>query len=251
MRDYLRDHIVVPFRACTVRGHHIRIGLSNPLEGFRISTYSTKEPETLDWIESTMSDGDILYDVGANIGLYSIYAAMAHPNSQVYAFEPESLNFTRLMRNIRANRLKNVFPVNIPICETTGFDFLYLSGVMAGSALHGFGDANRSPEKIKQGSLGISLDDLVFRYGLPQPHHIKIDVDNIEEAIIRGADKVIRAPLFKSLLVEITAPNPPQSAIHSYLYERGLELIAESKWEIKVGDETAKNFIYRKTRPRA
>lgn len=55
-------------------------------------------------------DGDIFYDVGANIGLYSLYAAKLRPTCRVFAFEPVSHNFGNLCENLLLNRVANVTP---------------------------------------------------------------------------------------------------------------------------------------------
>ncbi len=71
-----------------VRGVMIRVGVSSELEQYRAETYSTKEPETLDWLEQNLKAKDTFFDVGANIGLYSLYAAKINPKCGIYAFEP-------------------------------------------------------------------------------------------------------------------------------------------------------------------
>lgn len=246
LRDFLRDTVVDPMRTSVVRGQKIDIGFSNPLEGFRISTYSSKEPETLDWIDESVSTGSILFDIGANIGLYSIYAAKKFSTAQIFAFEPEALNFTRLTRNIRANHLGNITPMNIALAEKTAFGYLYLSDTVASSALHSFGDPQPDPKKLRQGIVGVSLDDLVFRLGFPAPTHIKLDVDGIEEKIILGASQVLGSPSLISLLVEINSHDVETSAIHSFLRAKGFRVSDKSSREHKTGDLQTKNYIYSK-----
>ena len=74
-------------------------------ELWRASTYETKEPDTMDWIRTHVRDG-VLYDVGANIGQYSLYAAKLRAEPlEVLAFEPEALNHAKLVRNIVHNGL--------------------------------------------------------------------------------------------------------------------------------------------------
>ena len=55
----------------------------NQLNRFRINTFSSKEPETLEWIDS-IPEGSVLWDIGANVGLYSCYAAKVR-DCQVFA----------------------------------------------------------------------------------------------------------------------------------------------------------------------
>src|SRR5262245_45216455 len=75
----------------------------NQMTKWRVETIYTKEPCTLEWIE-TFSADDVLFDIGANVGMYSIWAA-ATRRCRVIAFEPEALNYALLNRNIEANKL--------------------------------------------------------------------------------------------------------------------------------------------------
>ena len=68
-------------------------------ELYRLKTILTKEPETIEWINCFDNDR-ILFDVGANIGVISLYSLIKHPNVQVFAFEPEPENFIRLVDNL-------------------------------------------------------------------------------------------------------------------------------------------------------
>ena len=86
----------------------------NELIEWRISTFFTKEPETLEWIDSFEKEGLIFWDIGANIGLYSIYNSLKNKNSTTFAFEPSTSNLRILTRNISINNLEKkikVFPI--------------------------------------------------------------------------------------------------------------------------------------------
>ena len=66
---------------------------------FRSETFSEKEPETLAWIEEFGKNGSVLYDIGANIGLYSIYHSMLN-GGKSYAFEPSILTLNSYPRTL-------------------------------------------------------------------------------------------------------------------------------------------------------
>ena len=75
-------------------------------ELWRAETYETKEPDTIEWIDSFFREGDVIYDIGANIGQYSLYAAKKlKGNCRILAFEPEALNYSKLNKNIVLNNL--------------------------------------------------------------------------------------------------------------------------------------------------
>ena len=83
---------------------NMTFSVPNKLNHFRIDTFSEKEPETLEWIDE-IPHNSILWDIGANVGLYSIYAAKRR-NCQVFAFEPSVFNLELLARNIYLNNLQ-------------------------------------------------------------------------------------------------------------------------------------------------
>lgn len=63
-------------RAVSFRSQHMIFATPNSMSRYRAESFAAKEPETLEWIEG-LPEGAILWDVGANVGLYSIYAAKA------------------------------------------------------------------------------------------------------------------------------------------------------------------------------
>ena len=79
-------------------GTELKFYSPNRINKFRIQTFATKEPETLDWIDS-FDDKSVFWDIGANVGIYSIYAAKKK-SCNVVAFEPSVFNLEALARNI-------------------------------------------------------------------------------------------------------------------------------------------------------
>jgi FkbM family methyltransferase len=159
-----------------------------------------KEPGTCEWIESHVSSGDIFYDIGANIGVYSILAARRMGRGgKVYAFEPHSANFTRLLENIAVNNLENiVIPCNFALHEKEGFFPFEYTSSGAGTS-----DSQLSSEKADRGNedrsemyefkYATSIDRLIASEILPAPHHIKIDVDGNEHLILHGMNNLLRS----------------------------------------------------------
>ena len=75
----------------------------NTLTLWRVQSIHKKEPCTLEWIAG-FGEGDILVDCGANVGMYTVWAAVTR-KARVYAFEPEAQNYALLNRNIQLNGL--------------------------------------------------------------------------------------------------------------------------------------------------
>lgn len=123
---------------------NIRFACPNLLTRWRVETLRSKEPATLDWIDG-FSPGDTLWDVGNNIGIYSIYAAVARA-CRVVAFEPSPVNFALLERNIVLNGLSEkivAFPV--ALCESQRIDLLNMANMDAGVPLQASAEGPRKP----------------------------------------------------------------------------------------------------------
>ena len=177
----------------------------NYLNRYRADSFSTKEPETLEWID-TIPRGSVIWDIGANIGLYSCYAAKAR-KCQVFAFEPSVFNLELLARNIFLNKLtKKVVIVPLPLCDVLSFSTLNMTSMEWGGALSTFGnDYGWDGKKIQQvfefQTVGITMDGANQDLHTPLPSHIKIDVDGIEHLVLKGGTAVLRT--VKSILIEV------------------------------------------------
>ena len=80
-------------KTCTIGGVPMLVEVGNPRELSRMGGYRWKEPDTVEWINRYVKPGDVFYDIGANLGLYSILAAkLLQGRGKVYRFEPESQN---------------------------------------------------------------------------------------------------------------------------------------------------------------
>lgn len=197
-----------------------------------ISLFS-KQPEVPGWI-ATFRPGDVFWDIGANVGAYSLFAA-ARPGVQVIAFEPEASNYFVLTRNIAANGL---FDRILPYCLalSDGFAFSTLSSFhqAIGGSKHAFGDTAESWEAddrpvMRQGMVAFTVDALIATHGFPAPNHMKIDVDGIEEKILVGASNTLADPRLKSIHVEVQKHKPAaEAAIRQILTDRGFRLEVES-----------------------
>ncbi len=204
----------------------------NRVVAWRARTFLTKEPETLEWID-TFRSGDVLFDVGANIGLYSIYAGRR--SVRVVAFEPESQNYALVNQNIFLNGLgETVTCIAVALSDRNGVDYIYLSRFRAGESMHNFGDALDWQQRpfnpsFQQGSVSFSLDGFLEFQPEPFPTHIKIDVDGIEAKVVRGAARTLRDPRLKSLLVEFDGASADDRAAIADIERAGFTLLHKKR----------------------
>ena len=209
----------------------LKIFTPNWLCRYRAETFSSKEPETLKWIDD--NDG-VLFDIGANIGLYSMYHAKTK-SSNVYAFEPSFFNLTLLSKNININDLQDkISIITNPLSDSVQFSNFNLQSIDEGGALSAFGvDFDQYGNEIQSifsyKTLGFTLDLLFENEILTElPAMIKIDVDGIEHLILAGAKKTLLNPICKTVLIEINDSFNDQANIASkILSECGFSLKAK------------------------
>jgi len=174
---------------------------------WRVESLFEKEPITIEWIAGFKSS-DVLVDVGANVGMYTVWAAKTR-GVRVYAFEPESQNFALLNRNIFLNEIGALVNAYcLALSDVAGLSQLHLSQFLAGGSCHTLGeklDFKHDPMRpaYSQGCVSARLDDLVASGEVPEPDHIKIDVDGFEPKVIAGAQRLLTGSKLQSLLIEV------------------------------------------------
>jgi FkbM family methyltransferase len=186
-------------------GVRLTFAIPNALNVYRATSFSTKEPETLDWIDG-MPEGSVVWDIGGNVGLYSCYAAK-HRRCRVFAFEPSVFNLELLARNVFLNGLTDLVTiVPLPLSERVEVTTLNMSNTEWGGALSSFGqsfghDGAPMAKVFEFRTIGLSMVDALSALRIPQPDYIKMDVDGIEHLILKGGMPVLRQA--KGILVEI------------------------------------------------
>ena len=208
------DWLSISYGETVVDSRKLRYAQTNRLGEKRLKTLFTKEPTTIAWLDSFRA-GQVLVDIGANVGLYSIYAAVMR-GATVHAFEPEALNYAELNKNVFINGLHGqVLAYCVAITDEDRVDRLFLGGFAEGMSHHDFGENTWSEDKnfgavttskdsrLVQGCVGFRLDTLVERGVIPIPDHVKIDVDGLEHRVVEGAWNTFQSPALKSVLIEI------------------------------------------------
>ncbi len=198
-----------PSVAVKIDQQKLRYNTLNKDTLWRVKTLFSKEPATIKWL-NRMSERTILIDVGANVGMYSIYAAKLK-NARVFAFEPESQNYSTLLKNIISNELEQLitaFPVSLS--DEIRLDTLHLSDFVwnGGGSCHSFGeevgfDLKHRKSPFTQGSISYTIDQAISDRVIQQPTHIKLDVDGFEHKVMKGAYHALRNSKLKSLCIEI------------------------------------------------
>jgi len=190
----------------------IKFSVHSELEAYRVKSIMEKEPETIEWIKSWNSKSKVFYDVGANIGVYGIFAAHLHKNLEVFCFEPEHSNYSSLLQNIILNGFENITPLNIALTDRKLLATLYLSDLRVGnSGAQVEKPVNELGHEFlplkKERVLAFSMDEFVDEFNLPLPNFIKVDVDGQETKIINGMKNILSNENLESILIEFNNEN--------------------------------------------
>lgn len=192
-----------------------------------------KEPEMLPWLRGALQPGDTFYDIGANVGAYSLLAAALHDGEvNVVAFEPSATNYAQLCRNLALNpSSRRTTPLPVALADRRSLLEFGYSDLTAGAALHGVGELVGSPNDIyTQKVLAMRLDDVIREYGLPVPNVMKIDIDGGELAMARGAEATMRDTRLRALLIELEDETPETHEVFRLLGDCGLAGTDRGQW---------------------
>jgi len=215
--------------------HEIVLEINSPKEFMRLRACE-REPWTVEWIES-FTPGDIMFDIGANVGSYSLIASKFFEGKvTIYAFEPGFPNYPKLCKNIFINNCQeNITPLPIALSNLNKIDYFYYNNLSPGGALHAFGNpvdhrGNDFKFVFKQKMLSCTIDEVIKRFNVPPPNHMKIDVDGNELLVLRGAEETLKSEILKSAIVEIhEGNNSGTDKIIEFFKERNMIIQSKHK----------------------
>ena len=207
---------------------HFKLFMGILLEEYICRTFFAKEPETLERINRGFKNNETFYDIGANIGVYSLFTASLYSKMRIYGFEPYFLNYVRFYENIKLNNFSNMIPLFIGLSDKSGIEALYVSDNRIGASGSQIGknvdEHNQSYEPLSEEYVPtFSLDHFIETFQSPIPNHIKIDVDGIESRIICGMANTLNRPEIKSVLVEVNLGSNNYNEIVRTFYSNGFK----------------------------
>ena len=205
--------------------------ISNKKTLFHATSAPSKETHTLAWLDKFLLPGDVFFDVGANVGVFSLYAAAkSNLQTKVYSFEPEAMSFAQLSRNIYWNKFQGVIiPYCLALSDSSKLGQLFLEQFRVGGSVHQFDrQLDQHERQFKpahvQGCHSITIDSIVENSAVQLPNHIKIDVDGLEEEVILGAQKTLANKTVKSVQIEISDIGGKAERVSKIFTDRGFVL---------------------------
>ncbi len=203
------------------------------------------EPEETEVMRRQVGPGDVVYDVGANVGYFTLLASrLVGPTGRVVAFEPNPTTLSRLRHHLALNDATNVTVVPVGLADRDGeAEFHSVAGANSGaSSLRALDDSTVSRIELAR------LDRLVDELGLRLPDFVKLDIEGAELVALRGMATTLQHAPRVQLLVEITdkflrQTSGSEAELLEFLDTVGLELVGEVSRHVKV-DEHGRPFQY-------
>ncbi len=198
----------------------------------------------------------VFYDVGASNGIYG-FAAHALHGCDVVLVEPYTPSIETILKtvyaHVRAGASREAFEV-VPaaVDSEEGMSRLEMHGPpVAGETRNTFADASlytgedraAFPVSICQWTKGVSLDALIFKYGLPKPTVLKIDVDGYEALAIRGARELLSSGSVELIIVEINNEQA-QIEIEQAMRDNGYRLVCSKRHHEDDPDEYVSDWVF-------
>ena len=191
---------------------HVSLKISVPKYGYKaycpinkndLINMTIREDEIIEHF--TPKQGDIVVDIGAHIGRYTIIGAKrVGANGKVVAIEANPSNFEMLNRNIKLNQLTNILSLNNAVYSKETKIKLYLPGEELGHTIYNTVMSDRAKNEDKFVEVNANtLDYLLQLKGIMEVNWIKIDVEGAEFEVLKGATNVLSKSKDIALLIEI------------------------------------------------
>lgn len=214
--------------------------IKNTKEIRRFNKLRDERPIIADLLSEVNKD-DVVYDIGANIGMYTCFLARQLPPEQVVAFEPHPANIKRLRSNLDLNNV-NATIVELALSDTSGTTELAIKSQEAGEGEHSIAtddDGETIPVELATG------DELVDSGDLPPPSIIKIDVEGAEFEVLRGLKKMIANPECRLCYIEI---HPNRLTDYSNSVEEINEFFISNGFELNQIEERTNEYFIKATK---
>lgn len=219
----------------------LRFEAFSPVENYRIANYGDEKFFVEKFTESLETD-DVIFDVGASVGLMTVHAAVFANQGQVIAFEPDPETMERLKHNVSLNAISNVTFVSWAVSNLTGEASLFTNGA-SGYAPSLKEQTNREgAPKNKITVQTRTLDDEILASNLPLPTVLKIDIEGAEVLCLRGAQKLLSGQLGEKprlIFLELHPEFLPSfgatgEEVHNFVLNHGYSVVWEQKRDAQI-----------------
>jgi FkbM family methyltransferase len=179
-----------------------------------------------------IKDGDVVVDIGAHKGIFSIFAALQGDNVKVFSYEPVPINFTLLQENIKLNRLADrIKAFNLAVASEAGSSTMFIRDGVKDSVSHSF--HYRTKQDFPLEVRCVTLENIFEQNGIDKCNFLKLDCEGAEYQILFNTSKELFNRIeriameyhpIKSLVGADPSVRPKVEALEEFLEEVGFEV---------------------------
>lgn len=206
------------------------VSIENIKQAAAVYNLKFYEKEMMEEMISSISNGDTVMDIGANIGIFSCLAAKATgTEGEVISIEPFAPNVSKLEQVISSNNLSNIKVIEKPLSDKE-------EEVTLDSRRENSVDGIVTMKREKSGKNAVKGDSLIKKDKFKTPDVIKIDVEGAEGPVLKGLEEVLEADNCSKLFLELHYPattmnrgdiyqyNWDENRVYNFLEEKGFEV---------------------------
>ena len=219
------------------KGFRMKLDLADP-EQLKVYFYGHyHERYEADLVQRLLADADVFWDVGANVGYFTLVAATALKNrGRIMAFEPGQNAYARLTENLALNPYRNIQTFAVAVSDREGEAVLHLAGDIADSSASLYPAAGAQAQAGQEVCRTVALDHFLKSEGLRPPNLIKLDAEGAELAVLHGAQGLLAdsPPLWLMEMEEKTlaAAGASKAAVAHFLTGYGYRAahLSKGRW---------------------
>jgi len=203
---------------------------------WRANTLFTEEELIIDWLNSFSKD-DVFYDIGANVGMYSVYVSKIK-DIKVYSFEPEINNIQLLYSNLYKNKLLNNCTI-VPIAadNETKIKPFFIREFTKGGALNTIGRKtfykSQNDNFFTNDTLCSKVDEIIDTYNFIKPTKMKIDVDTNELRVVEGLLKTLDYKQLTEIYIELDFEQEEHQKVIEILKQKNFQILDKEKIKLE------------------
>lgn len=180
------------------------------------------EPMLVEWLKANLRPSDVFWDVGANVGAFTLLVAPLC--KQVFAFEPEPATRMHLLEHVTANRLRNVTVLALALADSDGVRRLFL-GPEGNTGMHSLVADSAATNSVE---VDVFRADALLEEGrVAVPNVMKVDVEGAELSVFKGSVGLLRRPELRAVVFETKEARPGVIAseeVRDLLQSHGFEI---------------------------
>ena len=211
--------------------------------------YPVREEQEMFIFLDMIDKSDVFWDIGANIGYFSLYVAKKR-KAKVVAFDPDTLTCSILNKNIYLNNLSDyIIALPVALNDINSINYLYMRDFLPANAYNTF-SSNKNhrgkefKQEFKQGSIGFTGEFLVNTNSeISHPSAVKIDVDGNELKVLKGLGELLKG--VRILAIELAYDHPDYEECISILSKNNFIEIGDSRlFNEKRDQNSMRNFYF-------